>query len=74
MYFVIRNSDGDTTVEPYSKEQLTAALNNEEFSSYRFLDSIPAETDTNYWGEVVLIIKGTITVPEPIESVTVYKV
>jgi len=72
MYYVISNSDGDTTVTPYSRSQLLEAINNEEFGSCEFLDEVPDNEDTNYWGENILIIKGDIKIPIIIETATKY--
>lgn len=70
MYFVISNCKGETTVESLNKEQLTTGLNNKAWGdNVVFMDKIP-EFDTNYWsGGAVLIIKGDIIVPRPVEYV-----
>jgi len=74
MYFIITNSDGDTTVTPYTHKELVDELNDGEWGdSYTFLDSMPTEKDTNYWGEgTVLIIKGAIVSPEEEAVITKY--
>jgi len=65
MYFVIRNSDGDTLVDQLTKEQLLENLNDEdECGTLGFLEKIE-DADTNYWGDNCLIIKGEIVKPEP---------
>ena len=61
-YFVIHNSEGDTTVEQLSLEELKHRLTKEDgcnyYSATQCLSSIP-ERDTNYWREGdILIIKG----------------
>jgi hypothetical protein len=71
-YFIIRNSDGDTTVRTVSKEQLLRDINDGEFGDV--LSKIPENNDTNYWGEGVLIIKGTIVVPKAEQVVTKYSI
>jgi hypothetical protein len=67
-YFIIHNSDGDTTVEQVDKETLIKYLQPEEGGCYYgkvgFLNKI-ADTDTNYWGDNILIIKGEIVTPRP---------
>jgi hypothetical protein len=75
MYFVINNSGGDTTVTQYTHAELLDELNGGDWGScYTFLDSIPTQNDTNYWGEgTVLIIKGAIVTPEEEKSITEYK-
>lgn len=75
MYFVIHNSGGDTTVSQYTHDELLEELDDGDWGScYTFLDSIPDNNDTNYWGEgAVLIIKGGIVTPEEEEVITKYK-
>jgi hypothetical protein len=71
-YFVIRNSDGDTTVRTYTKEEL---LN--EISEGDFGDALSQifDSDTNYWREgVALIIKGEIVTPKAEQVVTKYNI
>jgi len=73
-YFVIQNSDGDTTVNEYTKEELIKAVENNDFSTdIEFIDSI-GEDDTNYWGDGILVIKGKIVSPEPIEKIVRYTI
>ena len=70
MYFIIHNSEGDTSVEMLSKEELLERLDEEYYGPVEFIDKI-TERDTNYWGEgALLIIKGEIAVPNPVETVT----
>jgi hypothetical protein len=71
-YFVIRNSDGETTVRIISKEQLLEDIENGEFGDV--LTEIPENSDTNYWGESVLIIKGKLVVPIAEQVVTKYSI
>lgn len=59
-YFIIRNSDGDTHVDCLSKEELLERLKEE---STEYMSSMPDDSDTNYWGEDALIIKGEIVAP-----------
>lgn len=75
-YFVIRNSDGDTTVEEVTGDELRKRLNTEDpyYGSREFFDKMPTERDTNYWGNNVLIIKGEIVTPKPKEVVTRYDI
>ena len=81
MYFVIRNSDGDTQVTSMTKEKLLKRItpdedghiyygNDVEFIS---LAGLKVNEDTNYWGGM-LIIKGTVCVPKPVEVVREYEV
>lgn len=73
-YFVIRNSDGDTTVTEFTKEKLIKALEENYWGEgIQALNTIK-EQDTNYWGERILIIKGNIVTPKPVETVVRYDI
>lgn len=73
-YFVISNSDGDTTVEEISKTELLKRIADCDYGHGDFLTQLPQNTDTNYWGEGVLIIKGTIVTPKAEQVVTKYNI
>jgi len=74
-YFIIRNSNGDTYVESVSKDELLKRLKDEDYGRNAvFLDSMPSDRDTNYWGEDILIIKGKIVCPVEEKIVTQYKI
>ena len=75
-YFVIHNFEGETDVEQISREELKNRLTGDDESYYGqegFLSKIK-ETDTNYWGRNLLIIKGEIVVPKPIKIVEAFEV
>jgi len=78
-YFKIYNSDGDTSVNIYTKSELLAELN-EELSegntSHGFLteEDIREYLDTNYWDNESLIIKGKVVNPKPKKVITEYEV
>ena len=71
-YFVIRNSDGDTTVRAVTKEELLHDLNDGEYRDA--FTELPNDPDTNYWGEGVLIIKGKMVSPRAEQVVTKYDI
>lgn len=71
-YFVIRNSDGDTTVRAVTKEELLRDLNDGEYRDA--FTELPNDPDTNYWGEGVLIIKGKMVSPRAEQVVTKYDI
>lgn len=74
-YFIIRNSNGDTYVESVSKDELLKRLKDEDYGRNAvFLDGMPSDRDTNYWGEDILIIKGKIVCPVEEKIVTQYKI
>ncbi|MFH1691456.1 MAG: hypothetical protein ABIC68_02635 [Candidatus Omnitrophota bacterium] len=78
-YFIIHNSDGNTTVDKVTKAVLLERIQPEEgeeynyYGSKKFLEDIP-EHDTNYWGNTILVIKGEIVVPSQKEVVTVFDI
>tara|TARA_R100001594_G_scaffold121248_2_gene157050 strand:- start:338 stop:565 length:228 start_codon:yes stop_codon:yes gene_type:complete len=75
MYFVIKNTDGDTIVSSMTKEVLEERLNEDWYGTdVKFLNEIPKNNDTNYWGEDILIIKGDIVTPKPVQTVTEYEI
>jgi len=71
IYFVISNSEGDTTVRTRTKTQLLNDLDNGDYGENpSFIEEIP-QADTNYWGdESYLIIKGEIITPTVKQVVT----
>jgi hypothetical protein len=71
-YYIIRNSDGETTVRELTKKELLREIDEERHTEY--LSKIPHDIDTNYWGEGVLIIKGTVVQPKPEQVVTKYDI
>ena len=74
MYFVIRNSDGDTSVEMLDKDTLLERITpDEEYGNKGFITKIK-EQDTNYWGDDILIIKGDIVSPEVEKTITKYTI
>lgn len=73
-YIVINNSDGDTFVKSYSKEELLAILNDEDWNSYGKMSEIPDHADTNYWGDNIIIIKGEVVVPTAVTTVTEFNI
>jgi len=74
-YYIINNSDGDTTVSEVTKEELLKRINPEDpyYGDKRFLQKI-SKNDTNYWGDNILIIKGNIITPKPKEKVVTYDI
>ncbi len=70
-YFVIRNSDGDTRIDVLSKEELDERLTPDPdedgahwYGTAGVLDAIPDNSDTNYWGNNILVIKGHVVGPK----------
>ena len=73
-YFVISNSEGDTTITPVRKKELLERINEHYWGRREYLSEIPQERDTNYWGDGVLIIKGEVVVPTAKEKVIEYEI
>lgn len=73
MYFLIHCSeDGDISVKQYSKDELLRLLKDEDYGFIEFFDKMPKDSPV-YW-EKVLIIKGEIMCPKPIEVVKQYEI
>ena len=71
-FFVIYNSDGDTHVSIISEETLIERLEEEYWGNVEILRKLPSNSDTNYWGDAILIIEGKIPEIEQVEIVTKY--
>ena len=75
MYYIIKNSDGDTTIEGVTKKELLERIDPKDpyYGHTNFLEEIK-EGDTNYWGDNILIIKGSIVSPTPVKVVEKFEV
>ena len=73
-YFVIHNSDGDTTVEAVNKEELLERIEENYYGEVLPFDRLPQNNDTNYWGNRILIIKGKIVSPVAKQIITKYNI
>lgn len=74
-YYVIHNGEGDTRVREFTKDELIENINDGFWGmDISFLDKIPENTDTNYWGGQILIIKGTISTPRPKKIIETYTI
>ena len=71
-YFLIYNSDGDTYVREVAIEQTLREYANGEMSG-DFAAMLP-DTDTSCWGDNMVLIKGEIVTPKPVQVVTQYEV
>jgi len=78
-YFIISNSDGQTSVEKVDKQTVLDRIKKEDgeeccyYGEVGFLSDIKDE-DTNYWGENILIIKGEIIVPKEKKVIETYDI
>ncbi len=74
-YFVISNSDGDTRINEIDGDLLQKRLAKKDYGDAGFMTEkdLAKNSDTNCWNEKILIIKGEIVVPQPIQTVTEYK-
>ena len=73
-YFVITNSDENTNIECLDKDELLKRINENYWGDADYFTSIPRETDTNYWSNNVMIIKGEIITPIAEKIVTRYNI
>lgn len=80
-YFKIYNSDGDTHIKEMTKKDMLKFLKEqgEENQDIRpdcqpnFMSEIP-DSDTNYWKNGILLIKGHIVIPKANKVVTEYDI
>lgn len=73
-YFVLRASEDGFSVKEVTKEWLLKELS-EEGSGYeavQVVDHLPTEPDPNYWGNTLVIIKGEVVTPEPVQVISEY--
>ncbi len=73
-YFIIRNSDGDTHIECVTKDVLLARINEEYYGSREYFSNMPKNNDTNYWGDSILVIKGSVVSPQAKTKITEYTI
>jgi hypothetical protein len=74
MYFVIHNGEGDTIVDAITKDVLLERIGDGYWGDVTFLDKLPDDKDTNHWGCNVLIIKGSVVTPQPVNVITEFKI
>ncbi len=74
MYFVITNSEGDTHVRALRKAELMEKINENYWGHREYIHELPKDSDTNYWGDGVLIIQGAIIKPRAKETVIEYEI
>ena len=70
MYYVI----GFETVQEMTKEVLLERIEEDYYGNGTQYQENALEGDPNYWGESIMVIKGNIVVPKPVETVTKYEV
>jgi hypothetical protein len=74
-YFVISPNEGDVMIHPMSQEELIKKLEEEWWgSSVTFINSSNKRmSDLNDWNHTdIMIIKGSVVVPQPKEVVKTY--
>lgn len=75
MYFIICNSDGETTVDQVSKEELKKRIDGSWYGALEdVLKAVPRNADTNYWDGKILIIKGKVVCPKPVKVVERFEI
>jgi len=74
-YFLIYNSDGDTYVKEIHIAEFLKEIEDGGYGDHpKFLGGLPKESDTNYWEDSYLIIKGKVVSPKPVEIATKYEI
>lgn len=75
MYFVIYTSEDGTYIEQISGDELKKRLEEEYWGSApAMLDEVPKDADPNCWPRGLLIIRGEVFVPKPVQRVTEWEV
>ncbi len=74
-YYIIHRGEDSTSVSEVSKEELLNRIDpsDQYYGDVGFLDSI-TDTDVDYWGDNILIIKGSIVTPTEKKIVTKYDI
>lgn len=74
MYHVICTSEDGISVKSMSKDEVEKRLKEEYWGKKEMLSKLPNDSDPNYWGSSLVIIKGSIVVPQPVKVVEEYKI
>lgn len=71
MYYVISASPDGIYVNQYTKEELEKSLADpDEYGGQNILPVLSkSDSDPNTWGNSILIIKGEVVIPKPIQVV-----
>jgi hypothetical protein len=72
-YFVISPGEGDPRIEPLTREELTRRLSEGYYGDVGFMGSL-RNKNINEWGDNIMIIKGEVVIPRPVEVVKRYDV
>ena len=73
-YYYVLYYQGDTLViECFEAEYLEKALEEKHFGERRIVRSLPKYNHRTFWGDILVIIKGSIVFPQAMEVVTKYK-
>ena len=73
-YIVMVASEDGFSIDAVSKETLLLRLANDYWGEKEIGEKIPGETDPNYWGDQLVIIKGDVVVPRPKKVVEEYEI
>lgn len=72
-YHVISTSEDGVSVYALSKEDLEKRLAEQYWGDKKILNELPSERDPGYWGSCIVIIKGSVVVPQPVKVVEEYR-
>lgn len=74
MYYVISAGADGVHISEYTKKQLENLLIADGFlGESRICATFPKETDVNYWGDRLVIIKGEVVMPQAVQIVQVFE-
>jgi len=72
-YFIIRCSEDGATVEAVDRDTLLSRVASGYYGTQETFRSVP-NRDPNYWGDGLLVIKGHVVQPKPVQVVTEFDV
>lgn len=74
-YFIIGMSeDGEPFHYIMTKKRLQEFLEENPEQEFMTEEDLKENRDLNYWNDAILIIKGEIVIPKPVEVVTKFEV
>lgn len=74
-YFLIHSGEDGGSAEKLSKEELLNRITENYYGEdAKILNEVPEDGNMEYWGDSILIIKGEIVTPEPVELVKSYDI
>lgn len=74
-YFIIaQTEDGINISEPLSKEEVLRRVEEKYYGNIPILNRMPLMIDSSLYDNGLIIIKGDIVMPKPVQTVTKYDI